>query len=196
MLTRKSGTISASTVHDFDGSANLRGNHLRLPQGPHASSRDPPKTLNLPQPSRGLVPTHENLGRQLNLSCSAVRFAPPACRDEYGAGRSVARQLTLCRVCFTLDAVIVSFRHPGLRELFETGKSRKVQPNLHKRCRRAMDALHAATALSDLNMPGWSVHPLKGNREGRHAMAVSGPWRITFRWDGKDAHELTLEQYH
>ena len=55
---------------------------------------------------------------------------------------------------------------------------------------------HAATALSDLNMPGWSVHPLKGNREGRHAMAISGPWRITFRWDGKDAHELDLEQYH
>jgi len=105
--------------------------------------------------------------------------------------------LTLCRVCFTLvDTVIVSFRHAGLRELFGTGKSRKVQPDLHKRCRRAMDALHAATALSDLNMPGWSVHPLKGNREGRHAMAVSGPWRITFRWDGKDAHELALEQYH
>mgnify|MGYP000545351481 CR=1 FL=1 len=83
--------------------------------------------------------------------------------------------------------MIVSFRHAGLRELFETGRSRKVQPDLHKRCRRAMDALHAATALSDLNMPGWSVHPLKGNREGRHAMAVSGPWRITFRWDGDDA---------
>ena len=99
-------------------------------------------------------------------------------------------------MCFTLDPVIVSFRHAGLRELFETGTSRKVQPDLHKRCRRAMDALHAATALSDLHMPGWSVHPLKGNREGRHAMAVSGPWRITLRWDGTSAHELALEQYH
>ncbi len=47
---------------------------------------------------------------------------------------------------------------------------------------------------SDLNMPGWSVHPLKGNREGRPAKAVGGPWRITFRSDGKDAHELALEQ--
>ena len=59
-----------------------------------------------------------------------------------------------------------------------------------------MDALHAAAELSDLNMPGWSVHPLKGIREGQHALAVSGPWRITCRWDGKDAHELDLEQYH
>ena len=92
--------------------------------------------------------------------------------------------------------MIVGFRHDGLRELFETGKSRKVRPDLHKRCIRAMDAVNAATAVSDLNLPGWSVHPLKGNREGRYAMAVSGPWRITFRWDGKNAHELVLEQYH
>lgn len=64
-----------------------------------------------------------------------------------------------------------------------------------------MDAVNAAAVLADLNMPGWSVHPLKGNREGRHAMAVNamavnGPWRLTFRWDGNDAHELDLEQYH
>jgi toxin HigB-1 len=92
--------------------------------------------------------------------------------------------------------VIVSFRHAGLRELFETGRSRKVQPDLHKRGGRAMDALHAATALSDLNMPGWSVHPLKGDREGRYAMAVNGPWRITFQWDGQNVRGLDLEQYH
>lgn len=92
--------------------------------------------------------------------------------------------------------MIVSFRSAGLREIFETGKSRKVQADLHKRCTRAIDALNAAAVLSDLHMPGWSVHPLKGDREGRHALAVSGPWRITFRWDGKDAHELDLEQYH
>ena len=89
--------------------------------------------------------------------------------------------------------MIVSFRNAGLRELFEAGKSRKVQLDLHKRCRRAMDALHAATTLQDLDMPGWSVHPLKGNREDRHAMAVG---RVTFRWDGRDGHELDLEQYH
>jgi len=92
--------------------------------------------------------------------------------------------------------VIASFRHHGLRELFETGKSRKVRADLRKRCTRAMDAIQAATAPSDLNMPGWRVHLLKGHREGRHALAVNGPWRITFRWDGKDAHELDLEQYH
>lgn len=90
--------------------------------------------------------------------------------------------------------MIVSFRHGGLRERFERGKSRKVHPDLHKRCTRAMDALHAATALADLNMPGWSVHPLKGDREGRHAMAVSGPWRITFRRHSAGARRRTDAQ--
>ena len=61
-------------------------------------------------------------------------------------------------------------------------------------CKSKVDTL--SRLLYALNLPGWSVHPLKGNREGRQAMAVSGPWRITFRWDGKDAHELILEQYH
>jgi proteic killer suppression protein len=78
----------------------------------------------------------------------------------------------LSRLAFTLDTVIVSFRHAGLRELFETGKSRKVQPDLHKRCRRAMDALHAATALSDLNMPGWSVHLALIRSGGRFSYAA------------------------
>ena len=102
----------------------------------------------------------------------------------------------MSRMTLHSKPVVASFRHAGLRELFESGKSRKLRPDRHKRCTRAMDALHAAATLSDLNMPGWSVHPLKGDREGRHAMAISGPWRITFRWDGKHAHELDLEQYH
>ncbi len=59
-----------------------------------------------------------------------------------------------------------------------------------------MDALDAATTLLDLNAPGLGVHPLKGDRAGRHGLSVSGQWRITFRWEGKNATELDLEQYH
>ena len=92
--------------------------------------------------------------------------------------------------------MIVSFQHDGLRELFETGKSRKVAADLQKRCIRAMDALDAATSLLELRAPGLGVHPLKGDRAGRHGLSVSGPWRITFRWDGKNAEDLDLEQYH
>ncbi len=91
--------------------------------------------------------------------------------------------------------MIRSFRHKGLAELFETGASAKVRPDLHKRAVRLLDALHRARAVADLNLPGVRLHPLRGTPR-RWAMAVNGPWRITFEWEGEDAFRVDLEQYH
>jgi proteic killer suppression protein len=62
-------------------------------------------------------------------------------------------------------------------------KRSRVRPDRHKRGLRALDALDAATSLRDLSLPGFGVHPLQGRRTGVYALAVSGSWRITFRWD-------------
>jgi len=91
--------------------------------------------------------------------------------------------------------VIKSFRHKGLRELFETGKSRKVRPDLSARALRRLDALDAAALTSELNIPGFGFHALKG-RQKRYALWVNGPWRITFEWQDGDAYQVDLEQYH
>ena len=56
--------------------------------------------------------------------------------------------------------------------------------------------IHAATKLEDLNIPGYDLHALKPPRQGRHAIKVSGPWRIHFEWKGADAEGVDLEQYH
>jgi toxin HigB-1 len=96
-----------------------------------------------------------------------------------------------------LRVVIRSFRHKGLRDLFLTGRSAGVRPDLRKRCLARLDALDAAIELRELDLPGFRLHPLKGELVGRWAMNVNGPWRITFEWseDG-DAHRVDLEQYH
>jgi proteic killer suppression protein len=91
--------------------------------------------------------------------------------------------------------MIRSFRHKGLAELFETGSSAKVRPDLYKRTVRLLDALHHARAVADLNLPGVRLHPLRGLPR-RWAMAVNGPWRITFGWKDEDALRVDLEQYH
>lgn len=91
--------------------------------------------------------------------------------------------------------MIRSVRHKGLAELFEAGTTAKMRPDLHKRAVRLLDALHRARAVSDLNLPGVRLHPLKGSPR-RWALAVNGPWRITFEWEGEDALRLDLEQYH
>ena len=95
------------------------------------------------------------------------------------------------------DPVIKSFRHKGLRDLFLAGRSAGVRPDLRRRCLVRLDALDAASELRQLDLPGFRLHPLKGDQAGRWAIDVSGPWRITFAWseDG-DAYRVDLEQYH
>lgn len=91
--------------------------------------------------------------------------------------------------------MIRSFRHKGLREVFATGSSRRVRPDLVRRIVRRLDALDAAGRVEDLNLPGFNLHRLRGEPE-RHAIAVNGPWRITFEWREDGAHRVDLEQYH
>lgn len=49
--------------------------------------------------------------------------------------------------------------------------------------------------MNDINLPGFNLHRLRGAAE-RWALAVNGPWRITFEWRDGDAFSVDLEQYH
>ncbi|GAB4156549.1 MAG: hypothetical protein Tsb0016_27900 [Sphingomonadales bacterium] len=59
-----------------------------------------------------------------------------------------------------------------------------------------MDRLDAANQAADMNLPGYRFHPLKGDRRGVYAVAVSGNWRLTFRFQDDDAWDVDLEDYH
>jgi len=59
-----------------------------------------------------------------------------------------------------------------------------------------LDRLDAATKPEDMNLPGYKFHPLKGDRKGTYAVSVSGNWRLTFGFDGQDAVNVNLEDYH
>lgn len=91
--------------------------------------------------------------------------------------------------------MIESFRHRGLKELFETGKSRRVASDLRDRTIRRLDALEAADRLVQLNQPGFDFHPLRGAPQ-RYSIHVNGPWCITFEWREGRALRVDLEQYH
>jgi toxin HigB-1 len=91
--------------------------------------------------------------------------------------------------------MIRSFRHQGLAKLWNEGDPRGVRPDLIHRVRQRLTALDAAPDLRSLNFPGWRVHPLRG-KPTRHALAVSGPWRITFEWADGEVLRVDLEQDH
>ncbi len=88
------------------------------------------------------------------------------------------------------------FRHKGLSDLFRSGKAAKIRPDLQGRILRRLDALDAARNLSDLNVPGFDFHPLRGFKPTRYSVHVNGPWCITFEWTEGDAMRVDLEQYH
>jgi proteic killer suppression protein len=92
--------------------------------------------------------------------------------------------------------VIVSFRHKGLKRFFESGDLRGIPAQHGARIRRQPDVLDAAREVKDLNLSGWKMHQLKGARRGTWVVSVSGNWRITFRFEGGDAYEVELEDYH
>ncbi len=95
----------------------------------------------------------------------------------------------------TLQAMIESFRHKGLQELFEKGRSAKLQKALADRALRRLDAIDVAKTPEALTVPGFNFHGLQGKPK-RYSVHVNGPWCITFEWQGENAVKVDLENYH
>lgn len=92
--------------------------------------------------------------------------------------------------------MIRSFRHKGLKELFATGASKRIDAKFQSRCITVMTVLNAARTTTDLMIPGWNTHPLKQFKPWRWSIWVSGSNRITFEFDKGDAYYVNFEQYH
>ena len=90
--------------------------------------------------------------------------------------------------------MILGFRHKGLHRFFSKGDYRGIPAQHAARIERLLDRLDAAAKPDDMDLPGYRFHPLKGDRKGTYA--VSGNWRLTFRFVGEDANDIDLEDYH
>lgn len=92
--------------------------------------------------------------------------------------------------------MIQSFRHKGLRKFFESGSAAGIQPHHAKRLRMQLTALDTAQVIEDMNIPGFRLHPLKGEARGRWSVWVNGNWRLTFEFKEGHAYVLDYEDYH
>lgn len=92
--------------------------------------------------------------------------------------------------------MIRSFRHKGIERLFTDSAARGIPAEHRARIDRMLDRLDAAGQPRDMSVPGWRFHSLQGPRKGRWAVAVSGNLRLTFAFDGEDAIDVDLEDYH
>jgi proteic killer suppression protein len=92
--------------------------------------------------------------------------------------------------------VITSFRHRGLERFFLSGSKAGVRPEHAERLRLVLGRLAASVSAQDMDLPGLRLHPLKGRLKGRWSVTISGNWRVTFSFSGKDAIQVDYEDYH
>jgi proteic killer suppression protein len=92
--------------------------------------------------------------------------------------------------------VIRGFVHKGLEAFFKTGSKAGIQAVHAPRLRRQLAQLEQATDPQDMNLPGWRLHPLKGDMKGQWSVWVDASWRLTFKFDGKDASVVDYQDYH
>lgn len=92
--------------------------------------------------------------------------------------------------------MIKSFKHKGLKKFFESGSLAGIQANHANRLRMQLAALDTAQVLDDMDVPGFRLHGLKGERAGVWSITVSGNWRITFEFIEGNAYIVNYEDYH
>lgn len=92
--------------------------------------------------------------------------------------------------------MIKSFQHKGLRAFYETGSTRGIRADHAKRLGRLLPYLNRATTPVDVDLPGWRLHPLKGDLDQYWSVTISGNWRVIFRFDDTDVELVDYLDYH
>ena len=92
--------------------------------------------------------------------------------------------------------MIKSFRHRGLQRLYERGDRSRINPTLVDKVETALGLLDVADTPAVVNLPGYRLHPLRGDLRGFWSIRVSGNWRLIFRFDDRDVCDVDLVDYH
>jgi len=92
--------------------------------------------------------------------------------------------------------VIQRFRHKGLKRLFENGETKGIRADQLEKIENILFVLSRARKPEDMDLPGFHLHPLKGDRKGLWAVTVRVNWRVTFRFEEGEACDVDLVDYH
>lgn len=92
--------------------------------------------------------------------------------------------------------MIKSFIHKGLQKFHTSGSTVGIQKKHEKRLRLILANLDQAESPASMDLPGLFMHELKGDRKDIWSVRVSGNWRVTYRFDGRDVEIVNYEDYH
>ena len=92
--------------------------------------------------------------------------------------------------------MIKTFKHTGIKKLYESGNKQGVKPERTVRLRLILARLDACTAAEDMNLPGLGLHRLKGSLKNYWSVSVSGNWRVIFRFEDGYVLDVDYLDYH
>jgi len=92
--------------------------------------------------------------------------------------------------------MIQSFNGKHSAKLWE-GKRTRLPADILRRSLDKLYMIHHATDLEDLRIPPSNhLEALSGDRLGQSSIRINQQWRICFRWDGANAHDVEITDYH
>lgn len=92
--------------------------------------------------------------------------------------------------------MIVSFKHKGLKLFYEKGDASKLQPHHISKIRLILTRLDAAKSVEELNVPGYDLHELKGDRKGIWSVKIDKNYRVIFRIETENTQDVDYIDYH
>ena len=92
--------------------------------------------------------------------------------------------------------MIKSFKHKGLEKFYGSGSTKGIQANHVKKLRMQLTALDTAKSIDDMDIPGYRLYQLTGDRRGIWTITVNANWRLTFEFEEGNVYILNYEDYH
>ncbi len=92
--------------------------------------------------------------------------------------------------------MIASFKHRGLKRLYERGDRRRLPADYVEKLENILSVLDNALVIDAVDLPGFWLHALRGELHGYWAVTVRGNWRVIFRFENGQALDVDLVDYH
>lgn len=105
--------------------------------------------------------------------------------------------LDICHVTAYTGRVIKTFRDRHTGDVYRTGRSWRLPPDVVRRGVRRLEYVDLAASLADLRVPPSNhLHALRGDRQGQYAISINDQWRICFRFEDGHAYDVEITDYH
>jgi proteic killer suppression protein len=107
-----------------------------------------------------------------------------------------SKEIVTCRATCYMFGMIRSFSSRVLKRLYEDDDGSRLPPDMVLRCSLILAKLDVAITPEEMDLPSYRLHPLKGDRKGQWAVTVRANWRIVFRFENGDVHDVDFVDYH